>query len=412
MNPANFDCDHIIPIRLGGPTCVSNIHLLCVACHRAKSGRERSRVCYPSTGDNGEGDAPRITPKEIPAIVASVEGVAHITGDGILGGDYMLEYGPHTPPRRYGKRVAKNSTLTVGCDVKARGSQFFFVFCGVKDVEKERMAGIDVMSFSSNDEKRLLALKENGIATPSDIAALKKFSVQQHFRQELSVNEIFTVLRSGRAVLNACSMLKLSAEERAVFFTAGAGMFGQSDYLALREIDQLLRVLGYSGLNDRTKSVNLLALDDAVDQAHQKTDGAEDVVESAEELGDLQVAEAEETYREAKDVTAIDLAEDVAETRKLAANVKKKLEEVKKILRRVRIRGTKDRMLTEMKGILKNLIGIRFEGERGPRPERVVVHKMQECKDIWRIARIPNDFFDEKWKVAVLEKGRKRKRRG
>ena len=59
-------------------------------CHRGKSGRERSRVWYPSTGDIGEGDTPRITRTEIQGVVASMEGVAHITIDGIRGGDYSL----------------------------------------------------------------------------------------------------------------------------------------------------------------------------------------------------------------------------------------------------------------------------------------------------------------------------------
>ncbi|CAM9116612.1 unnamed protein product, partial [Ectocarpus sp. 8 AP-2014] len=39
MDPADFDCDHIIPVKYGGPTCRSNLQLLCVRCHRKKSGR-------------------------------------------------------------------------------------------------------------------------------------------------------------------------------------------------------------------------------------------------------------------------------------------------------------------------------------------------------------------------------------
>ncbi|CAM9948688.1 unnamed protein product, partial [Ectocarpus fasciculatus] len=41
-NPEDFDVDHIIPVSLGGPTCLSNLHLLSMTCHKAKSGRERS----------------------------------------------------------------------------------------------------------------------------------------------------------------------------------------------------------------------------------------------------------------------------------------------------------------------------------------------------------------------------------
>ncbi|CAM9897593.1 unnamed protein product, partial [Ectocarpus sp. 6 AP-2014] len=35
--PADFDVDHIIPISRGGPTCRTNLHLLCVKCHRTKT---------------------------------------------------------------------------------------------------------------------------------------------------------------------------------------------------------------------------------------------------------------------------------------------------------------------------------------------------------------------------------------
>ncbi|CAM9681023.1 unnamed protein product, partial [Ectocarpus sp. 12 AP-2014] len=43
LRPCDFDIDHIVPVKLGGPTTRSNLHLLCVTCHRAKSGFERSK---------------------------------------------------------------------------------------------------------------------------------------------------------------------------------------------------------------------------------------------------------------------------------------------------------------------------------------------------------------------------------
>ncbi|CAN0002979.1 unnamed protein product, partial [Scytosiphon promiscuus] len=41
---ANCDGDHIIPVKVGGPTTRSNVHLLCVQCHRTKSSMERRIV--------------------------------------------------------------------------------------------------------------------------------------------------------------------------------------------------------------------------------------------------------------------------------------------------------------------------------------------------------------------------------
>ncbi|CAN0348621.1 unnamed protein product, partial [Ectocarpus sp. 13 AM-2016] len=36
IDPADFDCDHVIPAQYGGLTCRSNLQLLCVRCHRKK----------------------------------------------------------------------------------------------------------------------------------------------------------------------------------------------------------------------------------------------------------------------------------------------------------------------------------------------------------------------------------------
>lgn len=109
-NPCKFDVDHIIPVSLGGPTCLSNLDLLCVTCHRAKSGRERSRVCVtPSARTSTDRwESPNISPKEIPRMVASVERVLHITAYGILGGDYTLEIKPDDEKKRKRKQNRKH----------------------------------------------------------------------------------------------------------------------------------------------------------------------------------------------------------------------------------------------------------------------------------------------------------------
>lgn len=71
-------------------------------------------------------------------------------------------------------------------------------------------------------------------------------------------------------------------------------------------MNHLLRILGYSGLNDRTKSVNVMALD-------------------AKNIDDM-----EEVAQEPKDVT-----KDVT---KLAEDVARKLQTFRVIWRRVRIK--------------------------------------------------------------------------
>eukprot|EP00903_Cladosiphon_okamuranus_P022871 g21063.t1 len=77
--------------------------------------------------------------------------------------------------------------------------QVFSAF-DMKEAEKKMMADIDVMSFTQSEEKHLLAREIQGVAQQEDIIALKKYSVQKLFREELAVDEIYTVLRKKRAM--------------------------------------------------------------------------------------------------------------------------------------------------------------------------------------------------------------------
>lgn len=38
-----FDCDHIVPVSLGGETVVSNMQALCKPCHKDKTSFDGSR---------------------------------------------------------------------------------------------------------------------------------------------------------------------------------------------------------------------------------------------------------------------------------------------------------------------------------------------------------------------------------
>ena len=40
---ANCDCDHIIPVKYGGSSRIENLQLLCVSCHRVKTGIEKQK---------------------------------------------------------------------------------------------------------------------------------------------------------------------------------------------------------------------------------------------------------------------------------------------------------------------------------------------------------------------------------
>lgn len=313
----------------------------------------------------------------------------------------------------------------------------------MKEAEKQIMAEVDVTSFTRNDEKHLLSLKISGNATPSDIAALKKYNVQKHFRQELTIDDICTVLRKKRAIVNACSMLKLTVQERAEFFLVEAHGkkehdFLRVDYPVLRQMDHLLRMLGYSGLNDRTAVINVMALDEfdgtdavarAVAQEGEGTDEAALEGEGTDEMAqegvregegtDEMAMEAEDTDERAEEGEGTEDAARKAEaTRKLGEDVARKLAIIRKLTKKVRIKTNST--TAEIKGILKNLIGLQLKGERiMERSARYSVHTIKENDDIWRVARVENDFFDAKWKAAMIvnvsdlrKKNRKRKTGG
>jgi 5-methylcytosine-specific restriction protein A len=43
LQPAEWECDHLIPLRLGGTNVVGNLRVLCKPCHRAKTREDRAR---------------------------------------------------------------------------------------------------------------------------------------------------------------------------------------------------------------------------------------------------------------------------------------------------------------------------------------------------------------------------------
>ena len=50
---SNADVDHIIPLRLGGSCCTSNLQILCVTCHRRKTALECKKIrCNVIVGPN------------------------------------------------------------------------------------------------------------------------------------------------------------------------------------------------------------------------------------------------------------------------------------------------------------------------------------------------------------------------
>lgn len=43
VETGEWECDHLIPLRQGGTHDITNLRVLCIACHRAKTAEDRSR---------------------------------------------------------------------------------------------------------------------------------------------------------------------------------------------------------------------------------------------------------------------------------------------------------------------------------------------------------------------------------
>lgn len=154
--------------------------------------------------------------------------------------------------------------------------------------ERALLANVDAMSFDDNAERDLYK-KISGTATEEQLATLNKYSVQKHFKQELSVGDIVAVWKNKRAVLNVCSMLKLSPEERDNYFVIDTENrmeqdFLSRDHLILRNMERLLELLGYTGFGDRVTTVQLEENDSVVAALRKVTDLAVGVRGSSSNL--------------------------------------------------------------------------------------------------------------------------------
>lgn len=160
------------------------------------------------------------------------------------------------------------------------------------------------------------------------------------------MGDIVAVWNKKRAVLNVCSMLKLSPEERDNYFVIDTENrmeqdFLSRDHLILRNMERLLELLGYTGCGDRATMVKL--------------EESDSVVAALRKVTDLSV----------------------------------------------RVRGSSSNLKTMISRILKSLLGLKSERVRvGKGNKRCPMYRIAEDKAVWRIAKLENDFFGEKWKAG------------
>lgn len=247
MDPADFDCDHIIPVKYGGPTCRSNIQLLCVRCHRKKAGLERRKSgdCKPSIILCTSGDAVRVSPMDIADLVKTS-----------VGGTFCLEYGDlNTNFARTGRK--KRALVTDAIREKQKQNRI---------ASREILEKVDVTKMGKETYNILLNRKIEGRATMEDLAKMQKYSVQIHYSQEVGAAFVKEFNDKARAIHNRIRMDTLNTTVQRNVHAIGILKERQvnairGDELAIPKILQTLKAMGYyTGWDDRTTMVNFAAL--------------------------------------------------------------------------------------------------------------------------------------------------------
>lgn len=129
------------------------------------------------------------------------------------------------------------------------------------------MAGLDVMHLDESWKTKIVKKIMNGTATDLECLAYKKYMIEKQITEELDIDSIITVVDSKRAVRNVCNLLKIPPEERDNYHIIHMDSrleldFMCKDHVIQNKLDNLLRHLGYSGVNDRTTKVDVTQVDD------------------------------------------------------------------------------------------------------------------------------------------------------
>lgn len=105
-DPCDYDCDHIIPVSLGGLTREDNLHLLCVRCHRSKSAVERRSKTVPRSDEDVY---KYVRPVDIASLCGKKDGIVLI-GSIYYGRNFIPRRGPTGPRVPLSERIVRKIT--------------------------------------------------------------------------------------------------------------------------------------------------------------------------------------------------------------------------------------------------------------------------------------------------------------
>ena len=182
QRPADYDCDHIIPVQYGGPTCRSNLQLLCVRCHRTKSGRERGikatpAAHHPSLVINTKGYGIRISPQEIQKVVADPKSAVYR----LDFGEQKKESGGYTGTRK--EITPINTFLKRANEIQ------------IQDYFKDTLSEAQIIAYKKSPRTVFNAITATGRADVIDKTRLVQDHVEIHTTDSEVVRALHDVVK-------------------------------------------------------------------------------------------------------------------------------------------------------------------------------------------------------------------------
>ena len=230
---------------------------------------------------------------------------------------------------------------------------------------EQKILDSDIKEMDEECRKKIELKIINGNATEKDVVALDKYNLQRNFSDTLSKHELLTVLRDKRSIVNISSLLKLTPHERDEFFAIRTAKrsetdFMNKDHLILKRLDEILRFVGFEGINDRSTLIDK----EQINQNKKVSDA----------LGDIRGMK-----------TGV----------RLAPSKKRKVSHDGQIL----VEDEAISHKTEISTLLRNLIGLRFKQKRKQvNKVQYSYYLIEEISEVWQVARKDNKYFTDSWK--------------
>lgn len=239
---ANCDCDHIIPVKVGGPTTRSNLHLLCVQCHRSKSSMER-----------------RIVEKDILVPPNLCEDNRLYVCDGTADPNYRYEeLSPGDLRQLRGLHFVNISLGTKDKDVRVKLGKRRKNWSEAEDLTF--MTEIDTLGASEDIVRDVKRACVGGKATPREFAFLRKHAAQKYFPHRISGQEVQYFEKHQRRITNSCFFKRFNEATRKKLLSNMVSLGGDqgvkvNDILAGEMLADILTLLGFKGMQDYTTTI-------------------------------------------------------------------------------------------------------------------------------------------------------------